>query len=542
MEKNKNCGRIMIAGTGSGCGKTTVTSGLLQCLVNRGIRPASFKCGPDYIDPMFHSRIIGASSGNLDAYFSDRETLRWQVESGSKGCGMTVIEGVMGYYDGIGFTSEASSFSVARALDCPVILVVNAAGMGASVCAVLQGFLDYPQITSSGIKGVIFNNMSEKIYHHAAQAAEAMGIKPLGYLPRNKKIALESRHLGLVTAEEVENLKEKMNILAENMEKTVRIDDIIDMSENAAALDAKMPEGLAEIIINKSAANEIFESAVTEAGAGEYEKTESGADETEVFKLAASEAETAESAKNKLKKEDTQTENQPENESVTDNKSLKNRSGKNVRIAVAADEAFCFTYRENLQILEMLGCEIVKFSPLRDEQIPEGTDGIILSGGYPELHAAGLAENHEMLGSIRGACENGVPVIAECGGFMYLHEKLEGADGNHYSMAGVIKGGCFKTDRLQRFGYIKLRSMKDGMLCGSGDELKAHEFHYWDSENCGNDFTAVKADGSRSWECAVSTENMYAGFPHLFFLEMPEAAVRFVRRCEEYRNCRKQRD
>ena len=228
--------RVLIAGTGSGSGKTTVTSGLLQCLVNRGLDAAAFKCGPDYIDPMFYERITGARAGNLDPFFSDEKTLRWIISRAEERSDISVIEGVMGYYDGIGFTSEASTFSVARAVNAPVVLVINCRGMGASVGAVLKGFLDWPEITDSCIKGVIFNNMSEKLYRQAAEMAESMGVRPLGYLPRRAALTLESRHLGLVTAGEVADIKEKMKLIASEMEKTVDIEGIIDLAAEAPAL------------------------------------------------------------------------------------------------------------------------------------------------------------------------------------------------------------------------------------------------------------------------------------------------------------------
>ena len=459
--------RVLIAGTGSGSGKTTVTSGLLQCLVNRGLDAAAFKCGPDYIDPMFYERITGARAGNLDPFFSDEKTLRWIISRAEERSDISVIEGVMGYYDGIGFTSEASTFSVARAVNAPVVLVINCRGMGASVGAVLKGFLDWPEITDSCIKGVIFNNMSEKLYRQAAEMAESMGVRPLGYLPRRAALTLESRHLGLVTAGEVADIKEKMKLIASEMEKTVDIKGIIDLAAEAPALRSAAPEW------KKKFERQIAEDTVI----------------------------------------------------------MARGDARRVRIALASDDAFCFTYKENTALLQEAGCEIVPFSPLSDTGLPDDIDGVILSGGYPELHAAELAANEEMLEAVRQSRADGIPMIAECGGFMYLHETLEGADGELYRMAGVIPGRCFRTERLGRFGYITLKALEGGLLCPEGSELKAHEFHYWDSEHCGESFLAVKPDGSRSWKCGIMTDDMYAGFPHLFYYDSPKAAMRFVHAC-----------
>ena len=459
--------RVLIAGTGSGSGKTTVTSGLLQCLVNRGLDAAAFKCGPDYIDPMFYERITGARAGNLDPFFSDEKTLRWIVSRAEERSDISVIEGVMGYYDGIGFTFEASTFSVARAVNAPVVLVINCRGMGASVGAVLKGFLDWPEITDSCIKGVIFNNMSEKLYRKAAEMAESMGVRPLGYLPRRTALTLESRHLGLVTAGEVADIKEKMKLIASEMEKTVDIKGIIDLAAEAPALRSAAPEW------KKKFERQIAEDTVI----------------------------------------------------------MARGDARRVRIALASDDAFCFTYKENTALLQEAGCEIVPFSPLSDTGLPDDIDGVILSGGYPELHAAELAANEAMLEAVRQSRADGIPMIAECGGFMYLHETLEGADGELYRMAGVIPGRCFRTERLGRFGYITLKALEGGLLCPEGSELKAHEFHYWDSEHCGESFLAVKPDGSRSWKCGIMTDDMYAGFPHLFYYDSPKAAMRFVHAC-----------
>jgi cobyrinic acid a,c-diamide synthase len=295
--------------------------------------------------------------------------------------------------------------------------------------------------------------MSAKLYGQASQMAESMGVKPLGYLSPNKNITLESRHLGLVTADEIIGLKKKMDMIASEMEKTIDIDGITELASTAPELKAAEPEFIKH-----------------------------------------------------LKKAD-------------------------VRIAVASDDAFCFTYRENIDLLELMGCEIVYFSPLHDTSLPENISGMILSGGYPELHAAELAANKEMLRQIHDAVTSGMPVIAECGGFMYLHEELEGGDGVIYRMAGAVKGRCFSTKTLQRFGYINLRACHSGMLCPKDSEMKAHEFHYWDSDNCGGSFIAEKPDGSRHWSCGILTDTMYAGFPHLFFYESPEIAERFVDKC-----------
>ncbi len=506
---NKN--RILIAGTGSGCGKTTVTIGVLRCLLNRGLKISSFKCGPDYIDPMFHSRIIGVNAGNLDPYFSSADMLKFLLQTQSKESDISVIEGVMGYFDGIGFTSRASTFEVAQKLKTPVVLVVDAKGTGASVGAVLDGFLNYRavgaemsencQIENNGIVGVIFNNMSEKLYGYAAEFAQKRGVKPLGYVSKNSIDSFESRHLGLVTAAEVQDLGGRVRRIAELFEKNINTDSIVEIAERAPVLEFGEPEAVKTVRRYMTAVN-----------AGEAERSEedreqpcSAGDEIGHGSVNVSE--------------------------FGINININERN--NVKIAVAADEAFCFTYNANLDFLKRCGCEIEYFSPIHDTKLPAGASGLILSGGYPELHGKALSENNDMLEEIRQVFKKGFPVIAECGGFIYLHENLEGADGKEYNMAGVIKGRCRRADRLGRFGYIELHMKKEGLFGGAGTCIKAHEFHYWQSSREDGDFLAVKADGSRSWQCGVITENIYAGFPHLFFYESPQAALKFVKKCRQ---------
>lgn len=230
--------RVLLAGASSGCGKTTVTCAVLQALVNRGLRVGAFKCGPDYIDPMFHSRIIGAKSANLDLFFFDENTANCLLARNSRGCDVSVIEGVMGYYDGMGLTSaKASSYELAKASRTPAVLVVNAKGASLSVLAAIHGFLTF--CPDSGIRGVILNRCSPMTYEALAGAIrERFGgrVTSLGYLPPMPDCTLESRHLGLVTAAEVEGLKEKLAALAAQAEKTVDLDGLLALAETAEAV------------------------------------------------------------------------------------------------------------------------------------------------------------------------------------------------------------------------------------------------------------------------------------------------------------------
>ena len=457
--------RIMLAAPASGSGKTLVTCGILQALVNRGLRVASFKCGPDYIDPMFHSRVIGARSGNLDTFFTDGETTRYLFGRAASEADISVIEGVMGYFDGLGGISEqASSSDVARTLDAPVVLVVNCRGMSLSALALIQGFVEYRK--PGQIRGVILNQLPASLYPDLkARIEEGLPVRVLGYVPKAEDLVLESRHLGLVLPGEIERLREKLQKLAALLEETLDLEGLISMAREAPQLlyrEPELPRAQAQL-----------------PGHG---------------------------------------------------KILRHGT---IRIGVAQDEAFCFTYRDNLQILQDLGAELVPFSPLADAGLPENLQGLILSGGYPELHAARLAENASMREAVREAVQGGLPCIAECGGFLYLHRTLEGEDGKDYPMAGVISARAYRTPRLSRFGYITLTAKEDQLLLAKGEEIRGHEFHYWESESCGEAMRAQKPLRKRGWDCVHGTASLYAGFPHLFFYSNPDAALRFLEKCEE---------
>lgn len=439
----RSASRVLIAGTGSGCGKTTVVCAILQALKNRGHEVASFKCGPDYIDPMFHSEIIGTQSANLDLFFSDDAQARSLFAKHA--AELNVIEGVMGFYDGMSIDSErASSHHAARALETPAILVVSGRGMALSAAAVVKGYMTLRE--PSSIAGVILNRISPMTYPQLKAAVEKeCGVKVFGYLPSCPECALESRHLGLVTAQEVADLRRRMQTLAEQAEKSIDLDGLIQLMQQQSPIEAE----------------EFVQKCV----------------------------------------------------------------GK-VRIAVARDKAFCFYYRDNLEMLQEMGAELVNFSPLNDEQLPP-CDGLILGGGYPELYAEQLCANASVRGQIRAAIEDGLPTIAECGGFMYLTDAIAQAQ-----MCGVIPTACFDTKKLCRFGYTTVTAARDNLLLAAGESVRAHEFHYWDAEDPGGDLDSRKPSG-RGWKCAYATDALYAGYPHLYFPSNPGVARRFVEKCLE---------
>jgi len=460
----KKLPRILIAATKSGSGKTMFTCGLLQLLKNRGLDPAAFKCGPDYIDPMFHRSVMGLSSGNLDTFFCSHEQVRSILASCEKES--AVIEGVMGIYDGLGgICTEASCYDVAAAADTPVLLVADAYGSGRTVISMLKGILEDDK--KHLIKGIVLNRVSSAFYSRIAPQAEdelhkaGFDVRLLGFLPKLKSISITGRRLGLMLPEEIDGLQQQFNDLAAAISEYCDIDGILSVMLSApelTALPSRRPK----------------------------------------------------------------------------------QTGEKLRLAVAHDEAFCFFYRENLQLFESFGIELVPFSPVHDRLLPDNIHGLLLGGGYPELLLDELERNTSMRESIRLAINNGLPSLAECGGFMYLHEFITDATGNARSMVGVIPGTCTDSGHLTRFGYVTLNTKqtagKINDLAKALDRMKGHEFHYFDSSNNGCDIMLTKPCSSMSWNGMHTGSDHIWGFPHLYYASNPE----FVRIFSEVmRNGRK---
>ncbi len=434
--------RLLLTAPASGGGKTTVACALLAALRQRGMRPAAFKCGPDYIDPFYHRAASGGIGHTLDPYFLCGGRLRGHLAA--RAGEIAVIEGAMGYYDGVAGTEDASAYTVARETKTPAVLLLDAKNSGASLGAVIEGFVRHRP--DSGIAGVIFNRAGEGRAAALAQIAGAAGVRSYGVLPWRDDWALPGRYLGLYRPGEIADLDARLDTLGRQAAQTLAVDGLLALAAGAPPLPADMPAAA------PAAAN-----------------------------------------------------------------------AAPVRLAVARDDAFCFLYEENLEMLRALGCEPVFFSPLRDAGLPPGVNGLYLCGGYPELHARALARNTAMRGQIRRAVTGGLPALAEGGGFLYLHDMLEG-----HAMCGVIGGTARKTARLQRFGYITLTARRDNMLCAAGESFRAHEFRYCESDAAGADFTARKAGRDETWECVCASDTLYAGFPQLFFPACPRIAARFA--------------
>ena len=453
----KKGARIMIAAPQSGSGKTLITCALLQALKEKNYYLESFKCGPDYIDPMFHKTVLGISSRNLDPFFTEDSITRMLLAKGQDSRDLAVIEGVMGLYDGLGgIREEASSYALAKATNTPIILTVNARGMGRSLLALLSGFLQYD--TAHLIKGVILNQTPSSFASVLAkEIEETFHIPVVASFPVRDDVRIESRHLGLVMPYELEDIQSRLKIASQVLCENANIEQILEIAKSAPKLEYDVKRDIKQKLTEKT-----------------------------------------------------------------------------IRIGVARDEAFCFYYEDNLDLLKSLGAKIIFFSPLHDDTLPKDLDGILFGGGYPELYLKELEENESMRNSVKSAIENKMPSLAECGGFMYLHDTIFDSEKKPYKMAGVIHACCMKKERLVRFGYLTLNSKTDSFL-QKGETIRGHEFHYYDSEDNGECAIAKKPVGTRSWECVHAGSDHWWGFAHLSYYSNPKFAEKFAEACRSYK-------
>ncbi len=443
--------RMMVAAPTSNSGKTVVTCALLYALRARGLDPCAFKCGPDYIDPTFHRAVLGVESHNLDLFFTEEARLRALFARWCGTHGAAVCEGAMGFYDGLGGTTDrASAYHVARTLDLPVILVLRARGAALSLAAQIRGVRDFRP--DGRIAGVILNECSPALCRTLTPALEReTGVPVLGCLPPLPAAQIPARHLGLLTAGEIADLGQRLGGLARALEENVDLPRLFALCER------------------------------------------------ERERVAAEEA-----------------------------------VPPRVCIALARDEAFCFTYTETLETLQRCGGELVPFSPLHDGALPAGVDALYLPGGYPELYAKTLSENEPMRRSVCAAVRGGMPTVAECGGFLYLGRALRTPAGERYPMAGALPGESEDAGKLVRFGYGVLRAQEDSLLFRAGEDVPAHEFHHWESTDCGAALTMEKPVSHRAWRCGFTSPTLYAGFPHLYLAGRPALAARWIAAAEKY--------
>ena len=449
---------LVIAGTQSGVGKTTVTLGLLAALRRRGLVVQPFKVGPDFIDPGHHTRAAGRVSRNLDGWMLDRETNAALFARQARGADVAVVEGVMGLFDGYdGLSDAGSTAQMAKWLGLPVLLVVNARAMARSAAALVHGFASFDPDLS--LAGVIFNRIGSPTHlEYLQQGLTALpGVRAFGGLPRDAELAIPERHLGLATTEDHPLGEAYLEHLANWLEAHLDLDGLL----------ASLPR---------------------------------------LSLPAAPTVKTIPPA---------------------------------VRLGVARDQAFCFYYPENLELLAEAGAELVPFSPLNDRELPAGLHGLYLGGGYPELYAGPLAANAGLRQAIKAAAAAGLPIYAECGGLMYLATEIRDLEDRAHPMAGVFPFKVRMLPRLKALGYREVTLTAAGLLGPEGTRARGHEFHY--SEMVGEPagvarrYRVTPRKGGEAAAEGYSAGNVLASYVHLHFGSNPAVARNLVARCRAYK-------
>lgn len=447
--------KILIAGTSSGVGKTTISLGIMQALTKRNMKVQPYKVGPDYIDPSYHTFITGRHSRNLDSYMLDDEKIKYVFNQASKESDISVVEGVMGLYDGIGIDLDnCTSSYTSKLLKTPVILVINGKAMAASSAATVLGYKEIDKDVD--LRGIIVNNVKTKTHYEIIKKSieKYCGIEVLGYFPPNNEFSLESRHLGLVPSVEIDLLKNKFNNLANEIEKYINIDRILEIAD-------------------------------TQQVNSEFDLKDF----------------------------------------------IKENKVNDKTIAIAYDKAFNFYYRENIELLELLGLNIKYFSPLEDKEVPK-SDYIYIGGGFPEIFSEELEQNISMRKSIKEAHENNIPIYAECGGLMYLGEKLIDKNEKEYDMVGIFRGQSKMTSSLKRFGYCYGIAKVDTVLSNEGDSIKGHEFHHSIFETDEECAYIMKKERDKKivdeWEGGYSKGNTLATYLHTHFYNNSECIKNFL--------------
>lgn len=451
---------VVVAGVSSGCGKTTITLGLMAAFKRRGLRVAPFKAGPDFIDPGHHTAITGVAGRNLDGWMFKKQTNLDIFKQNTGQTDIAVVEGVMGLFDGYDGRSEAGSTAqLAKWLDLPVLLVVDARSMARSAGALVQGFENFdPDLKFAG---VLFNKIGSPVHlDYLTQALEGNVNMPcLGGVGRNPDIEIPSRHLGLVTSDDHGLGLRMQNSLADLLENCMDLDRLLDTLPCVPADTPVLPE----------------------------------------------------------------------------------KKPAFVRIAVARDAAFCFYYPENIELLEQAGAQIVYFSPLSETRLPDNLDGLYLGGGYPELHAATLAQNTGFRQAVDLACKNNMPIYAECGGFMTLCRTLEDLNGQSHEMVGCFGFACRMSKRLRALGYREITLNRDTILGPAGLAARGHEFHYSgiDDHDEKTVYNVSDRSGGNRVVPGFEKNRTLGSYLHLHFKSNPDVPKHFVQACFQYQNERK---
>lgn len=453
--------RILFSATTSNTGKTTICSGVQRAFRNRGLKVQPYKIGPDYIDTEYHFVASGNKSRNLDEFMLPVEEIKYLFSRQSENADVSIIEGVMGLYDGLGDRHDyCSSASMAKILDSPVVLIIDGKSMAASAAALVLGYKNMDPCVN--IAGVIANNVSTQSHFDIIKSSveKITGIKVLGRIPKDENFALSSRHLGLTPSIEIDGLDERLDYIASVIEKHIDLDELMALANSKPV---------------------------------EYDKNR----------------------REKIK-------------NITD-----------VRLGIAYDKAFNFYYADALDLLEDMGVDMVKFSPLKDKTLPDNIDGLFLGGGFPEMFAEKLAQNKSLLKDIKSKAENNMPIYAECGGLMYLGEQLESVENDFFEMTKILKGKSIMSKRLQRFGYCEGIAEEDTVISNAGDVVKGHEFHYSDffsEENSVYEMKKNMVDKTvKKWRGGYKNFNSLGTYLHTHFAGNYNMAINFIKKMEQYK-------
>ena len=476
--------KVVLAGTGSAVGKTTISTGIMKALQDENVQP--FKVGPDFIDPSYHTIATGNVSRNLDSFFMTESQIINSFERGLKKSNskMGIIEGVRGLYEGISPISDiGNTASIAKALDAPVVLLMDSRSLVKSAAAVVLGFkaLD-PEIR---IEGVILNKVKGKRHYlKAKESVEKLAKVPvIGGIPRNEEIAVEERHLGLVPALEKEKINRNIELWGKIAEEYIDLDALKDIMKTSSKSTVKD---------NRNKAIEAHED--------EFNKHHNEAIELEVTNGA-----------------------KPGELWKTGNKTP-------LKIGVAIDEIFTFYYKETLESLEENGAKIVPFSPYKDEEIPD-VDALYIGGGYPEVFKKDLSENESMLKSINKFHNEDRPIYGECGGLIYLSKSIDGLD-----MVNAIPYAAEMTPKVQGLNYVVAQSNQDNLISDKGDVFRAHEFHYTKLNiDSTKDlvFDVLRGRGVLDNMDGVSVKNTLANYIHIHACSHPNFGYNFTRNISE---------
>ncbi|MGW1773014.1 cobyrinate a,c-diamide synthase [Streptomyces sp. NPDC002104] len=439
MVTSFNVPRLVIAAPSSGSGKTTVATGLMAAFSERGLAVSPHKAGPDYIDPGYHALATGRPGRNLDAFMCGPELVAPLFAHGSAGCDLAVIEGVMGLYDGAAGRGElASTAQVAKLLRAPVVLVVDASSQSRSVAALVHGFASFdPQVR---LGGVILNKVgSDRHEVMLREALEEAGMPVLGVLRRAPQVAAPSRHLGLVpVAERRRDALDSVTALAEQVRQGCDLEALMALARTAPPLACEAWAPDAALLPHPAPSR-------SRALPGPGPQTPDGLNDAAQRHISASPA--------------------------CEARGSGRSPGRRPVVAVAGGAAFTFSYAEHSELLRAAGAEVVTFDPLRDEALPEGTTGLVIGGGFPEVYAPELSANEPLRKAVAAFAAAGGPVAAECAGLLYLARSLDGKE-----MCGVLDADARMSERLT-LGYREAVAVSDSVLAAAGTRLRGHEFH-----------------------------------------------------------------